>query len=54
MNMELKLNVLVDINSVLKPSKTCNKAEKEYHKQVSDLELTDNENLTKIEKDDYN
>ena len=51
--MNFQLNVLIDINSVLKPPLVCNKAEKEYHNQVSDLE-TENEDLQKIERDDYN
>ena len=50
--MNFKLNVLVDINSVLKPTMVSNKAEKEFHNQVSDLECGE-EDLNKIDKEDY-
>ena len=52
--MQLKLDVLIDVKSVLKPNLVCNRAEEEFHKQVSDLEVSDNDNICKIEKVDYN
>lgn len=51
--MQFKLDVLIDVKSVLKPIQVCNQAQEEHHKQVSDLEVTDDDNLNKIEKSDY-
>ena len=45
---------MIDIKSVLKPNLVCNNTEEEVHKQVSDLEVTDDENIGKVAKVDYN
>ena len=50
---EFKLNVQLELRHVLKPPKTCNEKLEEFHKQISDLEVSEDDVKKRIEIEDY-